>query len=109
MNVKSRLCYCTVCMCELCRTDFPPPPSFVSAAVFAATLLCRILRGKLFITFKDLPHLGKALWETPLGVVTQGMDSVVDKFYTGYGDQQPFNKDGINQGTLQQQGNEYLK
>lgn len=37
------------------------------------------------------------------------MESVVDRFYQGYGDQQPFNKDGINQGTLQQRGNEYLR
>lgn len=41
--------------------------------------------------------------------MTHGMESVVDKFYQGYGDQQPFNKDGINQGTLQQRGNEYLR
>lgn len=56
-----------------------------------------------------MPHLGKTPWETPLGVVTQGMESVVDHFYQGYGDQQPFNKDGINQVTLQQLGNEYLR
>lgn len=64
---------------------------------------------KLFITFKDMPHLGKTPWETPFGRVTQGMETVVDKFYQGYGDQYPFNEDGINQGTLQQRGNEYLR
>lgn len=56
-----------------------------------------------------MPHLGKTPWETPLGIVTQGMDTVVDKFYTGYGDQQPFNENGINQGTLQTRGNAYLR
>ncbi|CAN0129694.1 unnamed protein product [Ectocarpus sp. 6 AP-2014] len=64
---------------------------------------------QVFITFADIPHLGKTPWETPLGIVTQGMDTVVDKFYTGYGDQQPFNQDGINQGTLQSRGNAYLR
>ncbi|CAM9428313.1 unnamed protein product, partial [Hapterophycus canaliculatus] len=64
--------------------------------------------NQVFITFVDLPHLGKSPWETPFGVVTEGMDSVVDKFYQGYGDQQPFNQDGISQGMLQKRGNEYL-
>ncbi|CAN0089257.1 unnamed protein product, partial [Ectocarpus sp. 13 AM-2016] len=64
---------------------------------------------QVFITFADIPHLGKTPWETPLGIVTQGMDTVVDKFYTGYGDQFPFNQDGINQGTLHSRGNEYLR
>ncbi|CAN0464597.1 unnamed protein product, partial [Ectocarpus sp. 8 AP-2014] len=64
---------------------------------------------KVFITFADIPHLGKTPWETPLGIVTQGMDTVVDKFYTGYGDQHPFNEDGINQVTLQSRGNAYLR
>lgn len=48
-------------------------------------------------------------WETPLGVVTQGMDSVVDQLYKGYGDQQNFNPKGVNQVTLQQRGNDYLR
>ncbi len=63
----------------------------------------------MFITFADLPHLGKTPWETPFGFVTEGMDTVVDEFYTGYGDQKPFNQDGIDQGVLQQRGNEYLR
>jgi len=62
-----------------------------------------------FITFVDLPHLGKTPWETPFGEVTEGMDTVVDKLYTGYGDQKPFNEDGVDQGVLQQRGNEYLR
>ena len=63
----------------------------------------------MFITFSDLPHLGKTPWETPFGWVMDGMEDVVDKFYTGYGDQQPFNEDGISQGKLMNRGNEYLR
>jgi hypothetical protein len=31
------------------------------------------------------------------------------KFYTGYGDQKPFNKDGVDQGKIHVEGNEYLR
>lgn len=85
-----------------------PPPSSPPCAPHARSWL-RTALVKLFITFKDMPHLGKTPWETPFGRVTQGMETVVDKFYQGYGDQYPFNEDGINQGTLQQRGNEYLR
>lgn len=80
--------------------QIPPPPLHL-LAVFV----------QLFITYSDLGHLGKpgSPWETPVGIVTKGMNSVVDKFYQGYGDQQPFNKDGISQVKLQQRGNEYLR
>ncbi|CAM9327298.1 unnamed protein product, partial [Choristocarpus tenellus] len=64
---------------------------------------------QVFITFKDLPFLGKSVWETPIGTVTSGMDSVVDKLYSGYGDQAGFNKGGVNQGRLQREGNSYLR
>ena len=66
---------------------------------------------QLFITFVDLPHLGKpqAPWETPLGLVTDGMETVVDQLFTGYGDQKPFNKKGIDQGIFQNRGNAYIR
>jgi hypothetical protein len=41
--------------------------------------------------------------------VTEGFDDVVMKFYTGYGDQKPFNKDGVDQGKIHVEGNEYLR
>lgn len=65
----------------------------------------------MFITFNALTHLGKpeAPWETPFGMVTDGMESVVDKLYTGYRDQQPFNPNGVNQGKLANEGNDYLR
>lgn len=65
----------------------------------------------MFITFRDLPHLGSpdAPWETPLGVVTRGMNTVVDKLYNGYGDQKPFNPDGVDQRMVQTEGNAYLR
>ena len=36
--------------------------------------------NQLFIAFHDSNHLGKALWESPIGEVVVGMD-VVDKFF----------------------------
>ncbi|CAN0350705.1 unnamed protein product [Ascophyllum nodosum] len=66
---------------------------------------------QLFITLRELSHLGTASapWETPFGVVTTGMETVIDNLYMGYGDQLPFNKNGVNQGILQQRGNAYLR
>lgn len=68
-------------------------------------------RIQLFITFRDLKHLGtpKTPWEVPFGVVTHGMDTVIDKLYQGYGDQYDFNPGGVNQGKLMRVGNGYLK
>jgi hypothetical protein len=37
------------------------------------------------------------------------MEEVVMKFYTGYGDQKPFNKDGVDQGKIHTEGNDYLR
>lgn len=56
-----------------------------------------------------MPHLGKSPWETPLGVVTAGMETLIDTLYTGYGDQAPFNAGGVDQRILQNRGNEYLR
>lgn len=82
----------------------------VTSSVYVRVLLPRSFH-QLFITFADLNFLGKpeAPWETPLGVVTEGMEDVVDKLYKGYRDQQPFNTAGVNQQTLMQRGNEYLR
>ncbi|CAM9386195.1 unnamed protein product [Laminaria digitata] len=37
------------------------------------------------------------------------MEKVVDQLFTGYGDQKPFNNKGIDQGILQNRGNEYIR
>jgi cyclophilin family peptidyl-prolyl cis-trans isomerase len=63
---------------------------------------------QLFIAFEDLDFLGKEPWETPFGVVVKGQD-VVDSFYTGYGDIEPFSKTGPNQQKIYNIGNDYLK
>lgn len=67
--------------------------------------------NQVFITFKALPHLGKpsAPWEVPFGVVSKGMDTVVDKLYSGYGEMYRYNPNGIDQGKLMKLGNQYLK
>ncbi|CAN0000226.1 unnamed protein product [Discosporangium mesarthrocarpum] len=66
-------------------------------------------RTQVFITLKDQHSLGKAPWETPFGLVTSGMRSIVDKLYTGYGDQEGYNKGGVSQEKLQRYGNSYLR
>lgn len=65
----------------------------------------------MYVTFADLPNMGspEAPWEVPFGVVTEGMKTIVDKLYTGYGEQQPFNPNGVDQSRLQEEGNSYLR
>jgi hypothetical protein len=55
---------------------------------------------------RDSTHLGNSPWETPIGIVKYGMETV-DKFYAGYGDVAPFGN-GPQQGELYARGNEYV-
>lgn len=63
----------------------------------------------IFISYADSDHLGRASWETPIGVVTEGFEEVVEQFYSGYGDQKPFNPDGIDQRKIFVEGNDYVR
>ncbi len=56
--------------------------------------------SQLFIALADSDFLGKAPWEVPLGRVIEGMDSVIDQLYSGYGEIFPFNKAGVDQGKI---------
>jgi peptidyl-prolyl cis-trans isomerase A (cyclophilin A) len=61
---------------------------------------------QVFINFGDNSKLD-AMGFAPFGTVTEGMD-VVDEIHTGYGEGAPRGM-GPNQGTLERQGNAYLK
>lgn len=58
---------------------------------------------QLFIAHAYLDFLGKEPWETPFGVIKEGGE-VVEAFYNGYGEMVPFNKKGIDQQKIQNQG-----
>jgi peptidyl-prolyl cis-trans isomerase A (cyclophilin A) len=45
----------------------------------------------------------------PFGTVVNGMTSVVDKFYAGYGEIQPLGGQGPDPGQISSQGNQYLQ
>jgi peptidyl-prolyl cis-trans isomerase A (cyclophilin A) len=62
---------------------------------------------QLFINFSNNANLD-GMGFTPVGVVTSGMDTVVDKIYSGYGEGQPRGQ-GPAQPLAQMQGNAYLK
>jgi peptidyl-prolyl cis-trans isomerase A (cyclophilin A) len=62
---------------------------------------------QVFINFKDNTFLDRQGF-TPFGTVVEGLDTVVDKLYTGYGDAAPGGK-GPNQGEIMMSGNDYLK
>lgn len=96
---------------QACKAALPHKSDTDTSPPRPPPLRCSNSPPKLFITFADLPHLGspKAPWETPLGMVTEGMDTVVDKLFTGYGDQKPFNKKGIDQSIFQNRGNAYIR
>jgi peptidyl-prolyl cis-trans isomerase A (cyclophilin A) len=63
---------------------------------------------QMFISFGDHPHLGKAPWETPFGMVTRGYEETVKKIYTGYGEQGA-KSGGVEQGLIHSEGNDYLR
>lgn len=55
----------------------------------------------------DSEWLGKAPWEVPIGRTIFGMDTVIDKLYE-VGEIHPFDKQGVKQGKIWEEGNEYL-
>jgi hypothetical protein len=55
----------------------------------------------------DGGSFGTQLWETPVGLVVKGMDTVA-KFYSGYGDMPPWGK-GPTQQDIRSQGISYIQ
>ena len=65
---------------------------------------------QLFIAFEYLDFLGKEPWETPFGVaVGAESQATLDALFKGYGEMVPFNKKGIDQQKIQNQGNKYVR
>jgi len=62
---------------------------------------------QMFIAFAELDFLGKEPWETPLGKVVSGYETL-DAFYKGYGDIPPFGK-GPDQQKIHNKGNQYVR
>ncbi|KAJ9439513.1 Peptidyl-prolyl cis-trans isomerase A [Diplonema papillatum] len=68
---------------------------------------------QVFISYKNSRSLGNSPWETPVGLVVQGMGNV-DRWYSGYGDlkslQRAKGKDaGVDPGEVKKRGNAYLE
>jgi len=63
--------------------------------------------SQLFIAYVSASSFGKELWETPIGKVIVGMDSV-NSFYSGYGDMPPWGK-GPQQGLIHSKGRKYME
>lgn len=64
--------------------------------------------SQLFIAYAPQDSFGKELWETPIGRVVEGMDAVVDKFYSGYGDMPPWGHGPVQQ-KIREHGLSYMQ
>jgi hypothetical protein len=54
--------------------------------------------SQLFISYmKDGGSLGTQVWETPIGRVIEGFETVVQQFYSEYGDMPPWGKGPVQQ------------
>jgi len=63
---------------------------------------------QLFIGYQDdTQSLGRSAWDTPFGIVVQGM-STVDDFYSGYGDLSAFGGNAPDPTRLANQGGSFL-
>jgi peptidyl-prolyl cis-trans isomerase A (cyclophilin A) len=61
---------------------------------------------QVFIATKESNWLGRDPWETPFGLVTDGLENIRN-FYAGYGDHKP-NGNAPDQGMIRDGGQDYL-
>lgn len=78
-----------------------PPIKFEEGIISYAGSGPNSRTSQIFIAYGAIPSLGRELWETPLGKITEGME-YVKEFYGGYGD------NGPKQWKLQQKGIQYI-
>ena len=65
--------------------------------------------SQIFISqIKNGGSFGTQLWETPIGRVVEGFDSVVKEFYSGYGDMPPWGNGPIQQKIHGPDGHSYI-
>lgn len=77
-----------------------PPIEFAEGVVSYAGSGPNSRSSDLFIAYGPIKSLGKELWETPIGTVVEGMETV-RKFYSGYGE-------GPKQPQINNRGEEYI-
>lgn len=83
-----------------------PPIKFEEGVISYAGSGPNSRSSHLFIAYGPIPSLGKMLWETPIGTVIEGMDTV-KQFYSDYGDMPPWGK-GPEQQKINNQGEKYI-
>jgi peptidyl-prolyl cis-trans isomerase A (cyclophilin A) len=87
-------------------TDDPVSHSNLRGTIVFATAGPNTRTTQFFINFNNNPNLDSSGF-APFGEVISGMDTVVDKLYSGYGDGPPGGR-GPDQGAIQQLGKPYL-
>ena len=83
-----------------------PPIAFAEGVISYAGSGPNSRSSHLFIAYGPIKSLGKELWETPIGTVVEGMETV-RKLYSGYGDMPPWGK-GPEQPKINNRGEEYI-
>uniref|UniRef100_A0A7S2MZS1 Peptidyl-prolyl cis-trans isomerase n=2 Tax=Helicotheca tamesis TaxID=374047 RepID=A0A7S2MZS1_9STRA len=86
--------------------QFDPPIDFVEGTVSFAGGGKDSRGSQLFISYGESKTLGTMKWETPIGMVTDGMENIRN-LYSGYGDMPPWGK-GPQQGPIHQRGRKYI-
>lgn len=77
-----------------------PPIEFAEGVVSYAGSGPNSRSSHLFIAYGPIKSLGKELWETPIGTIIEGMETV-RKLYSGYGE-------GPKQPQINYRGEEYI-
>mmetsp|Transcript_15000 Transcript_15000/g.21883 ORF Transcript_15000/g.21883 Transcript_15000/m.21883 type:complete len:259 (+) Transcript_15000:199-975(+) len=98
---------------RLGRTQIPddpqldPPIPFIEGTVSFAGGGENSRTSQLFISYSKSNGLGHAKWETPIGMVTSGMENIRN-LYSDYGDMPPWGK-GPEQGPIHARGSAYIE
>jgi len=64
--------------------------------------------SQIFIAYGTVSTLGQSPWETPIGIVTEGMSNTIQKLYAEYGDMPPWGKGPVQQ-KIRNQGRVYIE
>lgn len=64
--------------------------------------------SQIFVSYADSDHLGKAPWETPFGMVVEGMEAL-SALYAGYGDLSVFGGNAPDNDRMHIEGAAYIR